>query len=243
MSLALERLLAADGRTLAMEEGEPDVLRVLPPCPVARVAEIEAEIGFALPRELKAILARSTGLEGAITETVDLARVERCGLDSLFGWMVNVVGDGAGNYWQLELRPEMEVLGPVWFLCHDPGVVVYQSDDLASFLDGWLRYNTFPGSGPLVEVAAQKVNDVRDQTSDVPRATLLDSSDPVLCNFAASLDDPWFIADLRRARVGDGMPLYRYGPKTPHARAGTEHVFAYASRTRAERLKTWFTGR
>ncbi len=243
MSLALERLLAADGRSLAMEEGEPDVLRVLPRCPPARVAEIEAEIGFALPRELKDILARCIGLEGAITETVDLARVERCGLDSLFGWMINLVGDGAGNYWQLELRPEMEVLGPVWFLCHDPGVVVYQSDDLASFLDGWIRYNTFPGSGPLVEVAETRVNDVWEQTSDVPRDELVESRDPVLREFAMRLDSKWFITDLRQARIGHGMPLYRYGSKTPHARAGTERVFAYATRTRTERLKTWFTGR
>jgi len=72
---------------------------------------------------------------------------------------------------------------------------------------------------------------------------LLDSADTVLRDFARGLDDGWFIRDLRHAQPGDGMPIARFGPKTPLARAGREFVFAYGSRTRAQRLKTWLTGR
>ena len=78
---------------------------------------------------------------------------------------------------------------------------------------------------------------------DVPRAALLDSPDEVLRGFARSLEDGWFLRDLRRARTGDGMPIGRFGPRTPLARAGREFVFAYGSRTRWQRVKTWFTGR
>ncbi len=81
------------------------------------------------------------------------------------------------------------------------------------------------------------------QTIDVPRAELLDSEDAVLRDFARSLDEHWFIRDLRRAGPGDGMPIGPFGPKTPLAHAGQEFIFAYASRTRRERFRTWLTGR
>ncbi len=82
------------------------------------------------------------------------------------------------------------------------------------------------------------VRAVARQTIDVPRAALLDSPDEVLRRFAHELADGWFIRDLRRAQPGDGMPIGRFGPRTPLARAGNEFVFAYGSRTRLQRLRT-----
>jgi hypothetical protein len=151
------------------------------------------------------------------------------------------IGDGAGNFWMLELRAGQTELGPVWFLCHDAPTLVYQSPDLATFLGDYLRFLAAPHDGPVAEVV-HAIRAVAAQ-ADVPREALLDSADPCLRDFARGLSAGWFVRDLRRARPGDGMPLGRFGPKTPLARAGAEPVFAYGSRTRLERVKTWFTGR
>lgn len=137
----------------------------------------------------------------------------------------------------------METLGPVWFVCHDAPVLVYQSADLAAFVADYLRFLAAAHDGPVSEVVEESIQRVWTQTLDVPRARLLDSEDAVLCDFAHRLDDGWFIRDLRRAKPGDGMPIGRFGPKTPLARAGQEFVFAYGSRTRTQRFKTWLAGR
>ncbi len=235
-------LTRAAGRRLIDVDGEEDLVSLQPPASPARVAEIERELGFALPRELTELLRVSAGLDMSAGESLDLASIEPCPWRAPLGKVVNLVGDGAGNYWVLELRPETEVLGPVWFVCHDAPVLVYQSPDLATFVDDYLRFCAAPHDGPVALVVRESIRRVSTQT-DEPRARLLDSQDPVLRGFARRLDDGWFIRDLRGAKPGDGMPIGRFGPKTPLARAGQEFVFAYGSRTRMERFKTWLTGR
>ena len=183
----------------------------------------------------------SAGLDMEVQESLDLASVEACPWQAPLGQVVNLVGDGAGNYWVMELYPGMQILGPVWFVCHDAPVLVYQSPDLATFIDDYLRYCAAPHDGPVAVVVGESVHRVWTQT-DLTRAELLDSEDPVLRDFARRLDDGWFVRDLRCAKVGDGMPIGRFGPKTPLDRAGREFVFAYGSRTRMERFRTWLTG-
>jgi hypothetical protein len=68
-------------------------------------------------------------------ESLDLASIGPCPWSAPLGPVLTLVGDGAGTYWVVELRPEMEMLGPVWFVCHDASVLVYQSSDLATFVD------------------------------------------------------------------------------------------------------------
>lgn len=237
----LEVLRRAAGRKWTGEDGAEEIVGLQPPVSPARLAELERELGFPLPRELAELLRATAGLE--MLESLDLASIGPCPLSDLFGQVITLVGDGAGNLWVLELRPGRETLGPVWFLCHDAPVLVYQSPDLATFVDDYLRFCASPHEGPVAEVVERAVQRVWTQASDAPSATLRESPDALLREFAQRLGEGWFIRDLRRARPGEGMPWGRYGPRTPLARAGDEYVFAYGSRTRLQRLKTWFTGR
>jgi hypothetical protein len=238
-----DAVLGAAGRVLVDVDGESETVALQPPASPARVAEIERELGFALPRELRDLLAETAGLE--LLESLDLAGAGPAPwpCDELFGPVLTLAGDGAGNFWVLELRPGTEVLGPVFFVCHDAPVLAYQSPDLATFVGDYLRFAAAPHDGPVGELVRGGIRRIAAQTCDVPRAQLLASEDEVLRAFAESLEGEWFISDLRRARPGDGRPVGRFGPRTPLARAGQELVFAYGSRTRMQRLKTWFTGR
>jgi hypothetical protein len=229
-------LLRAAGRKLIDIDGEADVVSLQPPASPGRVAEIERVLGFALPRELAELVRVSAGLDREVDESLDLLSIGPCPWQAPLGQVMNLVGDGAGNSWVVELHPSLEVLGPVWFVCHDAPVLVYQSPDLATFVDDYLRFSAAPHDGPVATVVREAVRRVWTQ-QDPP------SSDPLLRDFARRLGEGWFIRDLRRAAPGDGMPIGRFGPKTPLARAGREFVFAYGSRTRLQRFKTWVTGR
>ena len=234
-------VLGAAGRKLVTVDEDEEQVELQPPASPARIAEIEREIGFALPAELRELLAETAGLD--FFDGIDLASIGPCPREELFGTTLTAAGDGAGNYWIVELRPGQQVLGPVWFLCHDGPALVYQSPDLATFVADYLRFSATPHDGPVEAVVENAVHDVWTQKTDPPREALLDSPDAVLREFARSLPEGWFIRDLRNARTGDGMPLGRFGPGTPLARAGQEFVFAYGSRTRMQRLKTFFMGR
>jgi hypothetical protein len=241
-------VLGTAGRKLITFDDEELTPVLQQPASQASIVELERKLGFALPPELREILTLAAGLDlvdggREVDDPIDFACIDRCGHEDLFGWVLTPSTDGAGNDWVIELRPDQQVLGPVWFLCHDAPVLVYQSPDLATFLADDLRYLQPPHDGPMQHIVEQAVHDVWTQKLDVPREQLLDSQDPILRTFANTLPEGWFIRDLRHAKPGDGMPIGRFGPKTPLARAGDEFVFAYGSRTRLERLKTFFTGR
>lgn len=122
-------------------------------------------------------------------------------------------------------------------------MLVYQSADLGTFVEDWLRYRSAPHGGALAEVVRNAVRRVSTQTIDAPHNALVDAADPLLREFARTLAPGWFVRDLRDARTGDGMPIGRFGPRAPLARAGEPHVFAYGSRTPWQRLRTFVTGR
>lgn len=237
----LDVMQKAAGRTWVDEDGNEEVVRAQGPVSPARMTEIERALGFPLPSELEQVLRTSAGLD--MLESLDLASIGPCPLGTLLGMVITLADDGAGNYWVLELRPGLETLGPVWFLCHDAPVLVYQSPDLATFIDDYLRFCAPPNDGPVAEVVRHAVRRVWAQTSDVTSSSLRDSPDPVLREFARRLGEGWFVADLRHARPGEGVPWGRFGPRTPLARAGDAFVFAYGSRTVRQRVWTWITGR
>lgn len=237
----VEAVQRSAGRELVTEDGDREVVGLQPPASQARILEVEAELGHPLPAPLRALVERTAGLE--LLESVDFLSAGRSPLDALFGNVLTLAGDGAGNFWILELDPQHATLGPVWFVCHDAPVLVYQSPDLASFVEDYLRFKSAPHDGPVADVVRGAVRRVAGQRVEVPAASLVDSDDPLLRTFARSLDGEWYVRDLRAARCGDGMPLGRYGPSTPLARAGREFVFAYGTCSRVQRLRTFLLGR
>lgn len=47
---------------------------------------------------------------------------------------VDMAHDGFGNYWVADLTSRSTEWGPIYFACHDPPVVVFQSPNLSHFL-------------------------------------------------------------------------------------------------------------
>ena len=95
----------------------------------------------------------------------------------------------AGNSWVLELRPGRHDPRPVWFVCHDAPVLVYQSPTSRPSSTITLRYCAAPhdGSGSRRRPGVRPCACRRRPTCT--RAQLLDSEDPVLRDFARRLDD------------------------------------------------------
>ncbi len=93
----LSILRQASGRTLNDEEGRREVVRLQPPTSPARIAEIERDLGFALPLELGSVLAFSSGIDFEASDSIDFASIGPCVHEDLFGVVMTIVGDGAGG--------------------------------------------------------------------------------------------------------------------------------------------------
>jgi SMI1 / KNR4 family (SUKH-1) len=98
------------------------------------IEKLEAELGVPLPAEFRALLEQGPVAEEDTLEIDLTGRSFSVGLEELFPAGLPIAADGFGNFWLLDLTPDAAWPVPVFFLCHDPPVVLYQSADLDAFL-------------------------------------------------------------------------------------------------------------
>jgi hypothetical protein len=177
------------------------------------------ELGVPLPDELRALIAQTPAVEDGPIEIDLTGRSFSVGLEELFPAGLPIAHDGSGNFWLLDLTPDAAWPAPIFFLCHDPPVVLYQSADLDAFLRETSQ------DSPLDEEALFTVWRTNPGTLDHAAGL---SGDAELRAFASELDERFLFVDLRSPASGDGFSWGRYGPRTELRRHGFERLFAYA---------------
>ena len=199
---------------LSLSLGEMDALERTLPCPI--------------PPDVRDLLQSTRGYSNGPIELSFAGVAGGFGLDEVFPHPHAIAHDGAGNFWVVDLLPHSTGWSPIYYACHDPPVIVYQSDTLEHFVDEWLRLVTPPYASALREMHDDIVHRIwRDHPGAVPATSLRDSHDPELRAFAATLSDACSVVDLRAAATGDGFAWGRYGPRTKLFRHGEAPLFAY----------------
>jgi hypothetical protein len=225
---AIEVIREAATLALTDEDGERVELVPVPGLSTERIAELTAKLGFELPAELLELLPEFSGVDGAL-ESIDFTGQAECfEYPDLFPRAIPIAHDGFGNFWVLDASPEAAAVAPVFFACHDPPIVLFQSACLAGFVREVVNMYR-PGHGSLVDDVHEdrlfKVWSTNPGTMSVADAAKGDES---LRRFAESLDERFTVVDLRRPEVGMGFSWGRYGPRTELRRHGDERLFAYA---------------
>jgi hypothetical protein len=139
-----------------------------------------------------------------------------------------VAGDGFGNFWVLDLTPAEAETAPVFFACHDPPVIVFQSPDAGEFLEQIFLKFVPPHESLVDDVREEGVFRVwRENPGTLNHAAALTGDDDLRA-FADELGDRFVFVDLRSPQIGAGFSWGRYGPRTEVRRHGYERLFAYA---------------
>jgi hypothetical protein len=129
----------------------------------------------------------------------------------------------------LDLLPDEDQCGPVFFACHDPPVVAFQSSDPSAFVREVLALWQSGPRSPIDVVHDDVTSAIWASDSGLTdRDIVLTSDDPTLAEFAAGFPPGAVFADLRAAEVGDGFSWGRYGPRTEWIRAGRHRLWALA---------------
>lgn len=129
--------------------------------------------------------------------------------------------------WILDLLPDATEWGPIFYACHDPAVIAYQSPSLEAFIRDLVAQPPDGTKSPINHVHETVVNTLwRDQSALIAQPTALASPDSALREFAATVDASALIADLRNPKVGDGFAWGLHGPRTEIRRYGTARLWA-----------------
>jgi cell wall assembly regulator SMI1 len=221
-----DMLRSLAGLRLTDEDGQAHVLELRPPATDAEIRRLEETLPAPLPDEMRAALGVTTGLENGPLESFSLLDLEGFGLEEAFPQAYSIAHDGSGNYWMLDLLPGDGAWGPVFYACHDPPVIGYQAETIEAFL-GDVVAMWRPGRNPVDRMNEEEVHRIwRDDAGLLTPAGAAGSVDSVLPGFAATLPAGARIADLRRARFGEGFAWGRFGPRTEIRRADRDHFWA-----------------
>jgi cell wall assembly regulator SMI1 len=228
----LELLLDASRKTLTTEDEEPVQLELRPPLSEAGIAEFETRLPCPIPAEIRELLAYCKGFAGGATDFVDFTG-EECSFEQkeVFPYGLPIAADGYGNFWVVDLLPESKAWGPIYFACHDPPVILYQSPSLAHFLTQLFKLNVPPYESLINDVHEDRLFEVwRKNPGVMSHGECLGSLDHDLRAFAEQLAPSFQVIDLRNAQIGFGFSWGRYGPYTVVRRRGRLPIFAYQIR-------------
>lgn len=222
-----ETLRELAGLAMTDEDGREERLELLPPATEAEIAEIEASFSNGLPEELREALRVSAGLANGPLESLGFLDVDGFGMEDVFPDAYPVGHDGFGNYWILDLLPDQDGCGPVFYACHDPPVIAFQSADLSSFLREVVGLWQPGHRSPVDQVHEEVTSSIWASNTGVrDRETALTSSDALLVEFASGFPEEAMFADLRAPQLGDGFSWGRFGPRAEWSRAGVQRLWA-----------------
>jgi cell wall assembly regulator SMI1 len=225
----LEAIRHAQGTRLVDKKGHEVEFELAAGVLPADIDGLAAELGVPLPRELRALLEQTAGIDGGPLQAIDFTgRTLSFGDPDAFPWGLPVAGDGFGNFWVVDLTPDEAETAPVFFACHDAPVILYQSPDIGDFLHEAFRMLEPPHASAVDDVHEDRLFNVwRENPGTLEQSAAL-ASDESMSAFLAELDDRFTFVDLRSPSIGMGFSWGRFGPRTDVRRHGHERLFAYA---------------
>jgi hypothetical protein len=225
------------GLRLKDKDDTEQILKLLPPATEQEIDKLAARLPCPIPAEILEAMRVTAGLANGPLESFSLVDIGGFGLEEIFPCAYSIAGDGFGNFWVVDLLPNSTNWSPVFYVCHDPPVVAYQSPTIESFLTETVAMWEGGPRSPVDIVHEDAVMQLWRKNSGVlSAADLQQSPDPVLQKFAVDLPPSALVADLRNATVGDGFSWGRRN--TSVRRAGEERVWAIIPAERTPGLLT-----
>lgn len=226
MNAIIQFLKQTEGTVFINEDGLEESFKLMPPLTEPELASFEAGLPCPLPQEIRELLKFARGFAGVL-DGIQFADADCFGQADIFPHARTLAADGFGNFWVVDWTGESQSFGPILYVCHDPPVVVYQTDSLLHFIKEAVRFGNKPWKSEIDDVHEGLASRIWRENPGVLSFAQCQLGDSDLKSFASSLDQSWEFIDLRKASMGDGFSWGRYGPKTANKRFGEKRIFAY----------------
>lgn len=152
----LEQLKAILPEQYVTEDGDEYKVELKPGLTDQQMEELTRQLpsGY-IPAEIKELLQFASGFEFSGMEEITFDRYGYFGMDMLFPNSIELAGDGFGNFWVLGIDSKGN-WGNVFFACHDPAVIVKQSDNLAEFVRQFMNLESMEQIPTLITFMKQQ---------------------------------------------------------------------------------------
>jgi hypothetical protein len=170
-----------------------------------------------IPTDLRELLRFTRGFEFYGIDEITFDGVGQFGFENIFPNSVQLGHDGFGNFWILDVDSKGKS-GNVFYVCHDPAVVVKHSDSLSQFISHIDEYGKDIENSNLNIIHEKTVFDIwRNNNGFTEIYEARNSNDATLKTFALTLENNFVIADLREKPNKSGFAWGKFGPNLEKA--------------------------
>ena len=201
------------------EDGDEYKVELKPGLTDLQIDELAKQVPTGqIPSEILELLKFANGFEFYGLEEITFDGIGQFGFEEFFPNSVQLAGDGFGNFWVLDVNKNGN-WGNVFYVCHDPAVIVKHSDNLTQFIEHVNAFGKNGNQSNLDIIHEKIVMDVWSKDNGFIQLEIArKSNDTTLKNFALSLPDNFVIADLRNKENQSGFAWGKFGPNIVNAK-------------------------
>jgi SMI1 / KNR4 family (SUKH-1) len=194
------------------EDGDEYKVELKPGLTELQIEDLEKKVPTKqLPPEVKELLKFSSGFEFFGLDDVTFDGLGQFGFEEIFPNSVQLAGDGFGNFWILDIDKNGN-WGNIFFVCHDPAVVVKHSENLTEFIGHIDEFGKLGNVSNLDLIHEKTVFEIwENENGFIELESALNSNDSILKEFATTLPENFVIADLRNAKNKNGFAWGKFG--------------------------------
>lgn len=208
-----EYLRSILSETYISEDGDEYKIELLPGLNDNEIDNLARKLPTGeVPNDVRDLLKFTKGFSFYGIDEITFNGVGQFGFDNIFPYSVQLGHDGFGNFWILDVDSKGN-WGHIFYVCHDPAVVVKHSDNLLQFIEHIHEYGKDIENSNLNIIHEKTVFDIwRYDNGFIELNDARNSNDTVLKNFALSLADSYVVSDLRNKPNKSGFAWGKFGP-------------------------------
>lgn len=170
-----------------------------------------------IPIDIVELLKFTSGFDFYGFDEITFDSIREFGLENFFPHSIQLAPDGFGNFWILDIDDNGN-WGKVFFVCHDPAVIVLHSESLSQFIFHVDEFGRDAIHSNLNKIYEEVVHDIwTNKSGFIELNVAKKSSDMILVDFANRLKDNFVIADLRAKPIQSGFAWGKFGHKIENA--------------------------
>lgn len=192
-----------------------------------------------LPNEIEELLRFSRGFEFFGLEEIRFDAFGEFGFEAMFPNSIQLAGDGFGNFWILDID-SMGNWNSVYYVCHDPAVIVKHSENLAEFIK---HVDEFGQKGNQSNMDIIHEETVMEIWSEKVGIMGRNERDYDFKNVQGIMPEFFLVADLTNKPIKTGFPWGKSGPNTKIIRPTDDPIWIIEQRRNQGFLSKLFGGK
>lgn len=215
------------------EDGDQFKIELLAGLNDSEIFELKAKLpNNHLPNDIEELLRLCKGFYFESFDEVNFDSFGDFGFESLFPNSIELAGDGFGNFWILDISHEGDWKS-VYYVSHDPPVVVKQADNLSQFIRQIDEYGKDQINSVIHEVHEIVVFEIWNSNNDLKLKSKKESE----THYTIEL----YIADLKQKGIKTGFSWGKFNAMNTIKRPTDEPIWLIERQIKPNFLKRLFS--